>query len=472
MNIKSIFKNIFQKSQGQIYDLDVNGKPSFWSAKGWDFSFNNDGGVSQYLNEAYTNPYFFAVIDRISNLASMLDRDLLYKDDSEKEVNEIELSKLLEQPNERDSNQEFYYRINANYLTCGEVFIVGINPIGFRTYSELIVPTTSNVTINVDKDGQAVNYTIDYFNTTITLEKENVLHIYKPNIICDSLNGLSNLNAARKVYQSNNEVWASEASLHKNKGISGVLFADGNKVLRPQEQRDLQQQYDADYTGTDKFGKVKVSTTKLGYLQMGMNPNDLKSIETRIEHLRTACALFAVSSQLFGDTAASTYNNMQEAKRAMYIDAIIPLAEKIDRELSKWLINDNFALEGIEIKVDTDEIEVLHEVDNALSAKVMAEFAGGLLTQEQALDILYPDLEIALPIGEILNTGDSLAGDPAAIDANAEAQARLRGSVGGVQGILAIQASVSQGITPRSSALATLIEIYGFDNATANRILG
>lgn len=53
-----------------------------------------------------------------------------------------------------------------------------------------------------------------------------------------------------------------------------------------------------------------------------------------------------------------------------------------------------------------------------------------------------------------------------------EAQANLRGSVGGVQGILGIQQSVAQGITSVESAIATMIEIYGFNRETAIKILG
>jgi hypothetical protein len=54
----------------------------------------------------------------------------------------------------------------------------------------------------------------------------------------------------------------------------------------------------------------------------------------------------------------------------------------------------------------------------------------------------------------------------------AEAQANLKGSVGGVQGILQIQESVSQGLTQRSAALALLREIYGIEGAKAEEILG
>ena len=53
-----------------------------------------------------------------------------------------------------------------------------------------------------------------------------------------------------------------------------------------------------------------------------------------------------------------------------------------------------------------------------------------------------------------------------------KAQASLKGSVGGVQGILAIQASVSQGLTDYESAITILNEIYGIDDNLARQMLG
>lgn len=53
-----------------------------------------------------------------------------------------------------------------------------------------------------------------------------------------------------------------------------------------------------------------------------------------------------------------------------------------------------------------------------------------------------------------------------------ESQAQLRGSVGGVQGILEVQKSVSEGLTTLDSAIAILTEIYGFDEKQARSIAG
>ncbi len=58
------------------------------------------------------------------------------------------------------------------------------------------------------------------------------------------------------------------------------------------------------------------------------------------------------------------------------------------------------------------------------------------------------------------------------LDTNKEAQAVLRGSVGGVTALLALQTSVSQGITPIDSAISIIEEIYGIPKDVAIQMMG
>jgi len=55
---------------------------------------------------------------------------------------------------------------------------------------------------------------------------------------------------------------------------------------------------------------------------------------------------------------------------------------------------------------------------------------------------------------------------------NAKAQAQLKGSVGGVQALIQIQTSVSAKTTDYDAAVAMIINIYGFDEETAKKLLG
>lgn len=55
---------------------------------------------------------------------------------------------------------------------------------------------------------------------------------------------------------------------------------------------------------------------------------------------------------------------------------------------------------------------------------------------------------------------------------NAEAQATLRGSVGGVTSLLAIQASIATGMTEKDAGVSMIVNIYGFAKEQAEEMIG
>lgn len=74
---------------------------------------------------------------------------------------------------------------------------------------------------------------------------------------------------------------------------------------------------------------------------------------------------------------------------------------------------------------------------------------------------------IPLTEGEVLNTEVAPVDD-----ATKEAQANLRGSVGGVTGVLGVQQSFANGLTDYNSAITIFTEIYGFSLKVADALLG
>lgn len=79
----------------------------------------------------------------------------------------------------------------------------------------------------------------------------------------------------------------------------------------------------------------------------------------------------------------------------------------------------------------------------------------------------FPTKIIPLTEGEKLNTEVAPVDD-----ATKEAQANLRGSVGGVQGVLGVQQSFANGLTDYNSAITIFTEIYGFSLKVADALLG
>jgi len=57
------------------------------------------------------------------------------------------------------------------------------------------------------------------------------------------------------------------------------------------------------------------------------------------------------------------------------------------------------------------------------------------------------------------------------VDVEAEAKAKLKGTVGGVQGIIGINQAVGKGEMTEASAELLLIEIYGFDPIVAGKLI-
>ena len=158
LNFIKTIKNLFEKSVvlNTVKLTDITGSGIL---QGGNIIFDwGDKTLTNYLRTAYgTNPYVFEVVDDLANRASMIPVKLTDIRQPEREVRELELQSLLKNPNSKESNQEFLYRLFATYLTCGEVFIIGINGIGFTKFSELMIPVATNVTINKIVTGKQIN---------------------------------------------------------------------------------------------------------------------------------------------------------------------------------------------------------------------------------------------------------------------------------------------------------------------------
>ena len=159
--------------------------------------------------------------------------------------------------------------------------------------------------------------------------------------------------------------------------------------LSPSEQTDLQTTWDIKTTGSRKAGKVYVTTQAVDYTRLGLDPSQMRLLEHNTEALRDICRIYGVPSQLFSDTASSTYNNMQEAKKTFYTDVILPLSEKIDKALGSFVLK-KFGSETAYWCLETSKIDILNQADKVLSDKVIAEVQAGILTTEEAKNILYP----------------------------------------------------------------------------------
>ena len=200
------------------------------------------------------------------------------------------------------------------------------------------------------------------------------------------------------------------------------------------------------------------------------NPEDVLK---KLEESATKNVPQAVILDLYESYIESKYQgNMDEVDKMdilrmlepmpfMNISEILPFAEK-------GLISQN----DVVLKTRFSEfIDLLEE-----QVGDVTRFGSDLTWTERtrrlkdALDMLVQEEIDKSKEGE---EGDGVEGaTPEAEDVNKNAQAQLRGSVGGVQGIIQIQTSVQQGVTSPESAQALLELIYGFPPEDAERLIG
>lgn len=82
-------------------------------------------------------------------------------------------------------------------------------------------------------------------------------------------------------------------------------------------------------------------------------------------------------------------------------------------------------------------------------------------------------LEIGVRIQDVDPAANAQQEEELTVDqATLDAQAQLRGSVGGVQALLSIQTSYSQQLTTYDSAVAMIELVFGYNNEEAKRLLG
>lgn len=120
--------------------------------------------------------------------------------------------------------------------------------------------------------------------------------------------------------------------------------------------------------------------------------------------------------------------------------------------------------------------EILHNSSVQLIDELVinnADFFDQELTVqvEQLKDLAKAkEAEIA-PVSENVSVVEGIVGGGSFNSVEAEAKAKLKGTVGGVQGIIQINQAVSAGEMTESAAKELLIEIYGFSQEIADRLI-
>ena len=259
------------------------------------------------------------------------------------ELEDTELHQLLDRPNPAQSYNSWIQEIIAFGKLTGNRYIYGIGPdtgAGVGKYKELYILPSQKVEINSGGIMEPVKeYTLEY-NGTYRIPAEEVCHIKDPNLYYDGtgshLYGMSPLKAGLRVMDANNQALTTGVKYLQNQTARGILMSDEGD-LNEVQAKQLKDKFRQQYQGSDNAGDVIITPKKLSWVNFGLNASDLSLIEQYNATIKDLCNIYNVPVQLLNNTDSTTYNNMREAKKALYQNAVIPELNKIRDELNRWL---------------------------------------------------------------------------------------------------------------------------------------
>ncbi len=259
------------------------------------------------------------------------------------ELEHTDLHKLLERPNPAQSYASWISELVAFGKLTGNRYIYGIGPEtgdNINKYTELYVMPSQIVEINSGGMMKPIeSYTIEY-NGTYKIPSEQMLHIKDFNPYYDGtgshLYGQSPLKAGLRSMTTNNEATESGVKFLQNQTARGILMSEEGDLNEVQAQQ-LKDKFRRDHQGSKKAGDIIITPKKLSWVNFGLNASDMSLIEQYNASIKDLCNIYNVPVQLLNNTESSTYNNMKEAKKALYQNCVIPELVKIQDELNRWL---------------------------------------------------------------------------------------------------------------------------------------
>ncbi len=211
-------------------------------------------------------------------------------------------------------------------------------------------------------DSQIMNYYVDQDSGI-----SPILHIKNFHPMSDWY-GLSSVEAASYSIDQHNQASIWNQSLLQNGGRpSGAIIvknAEGKPANLSDEQfYRLKDMMNDIISGPQNAGRPLLLEGGLEWKEMSFSPKDMDHIESKNNSAREIALAFGVPSQLLGIPGDNTYNNLSEARVALWEQTILPLVENTLDSLNRGVVS-RFG-NDLELQYDIDRISALaHRVDS------------------------------------------------------------------------------------------------------------
>ena len=299
----------------------------------------------------------YACVNAIVKPASRLSWYLTDKNGDE--VEDHPLLALLDRPNETESGIRFTEKVFSFYLLAGNSYVVRVKGLDSLPPQYLYTLRPDRMKIVPGSPSNPIafyEYSVGGSAPT-RFKPADILHLMEFNPL-DDWYGLSKLRVvAREIDILNESMEWNKRLLQNDMRPSGVL--NFKQDLTPEQRDALRRQIEGGHVGASGAGRFLITEGEASWEQMSTSPKDMDWTQSQLRTLRSVCAALGVDPSLCGDSEYSTYSNKREARRGLYLETILPLADIWRDELNAWLVP-SFG-DGLRLDYDRDAIEEIQE---------------------------------------------------------------------------------------------------------------
>jgi HK97 family phage portal protein len=216
-------------------------------------------------------------------------------------------------------------------------------------------------------------------NRTESFMPEEIIHIYRPDL-SNPFKGMSPGVPLAELIDLNN----AGITWNKNVALSGGIppvIATAPGGMDKEDAKEVQDGFQ-EQSGAQNAHRLKILSGDLTIHDLNTDPHDAEWGNAVLMSMRMILMSLGVSSSLMNDAANKTYNNVKDSRKALYLDACLPIGDRLYKKISLSLRR--FYKDNPLIVPDRDKIEALQE-DRASMAKWVYEGVDrGIYTRNQA----------------------------------------------------------------------------------------
>lgn len=311
------------------------------------------------IREAYrTSAAVMGVVNYIAENVGEVARYLELQDAKDNYVEKHWVLDLLRHPNDRFNLRRFATAWAVNKLLFGDAWIYAPSAVGknLGKVGEMYVIPSWRIETNSDGSLTPLK-SIGLVGTPKgDIKMEDVFESFDYNLDDGSFFGTSKIVSAAVYLDVIEKGMRRESQSLENGGVANLITPKGDEAgVLPQHQEDLETRFNA----KKNVNKTLAIRIPVEVHQLGNAPVDLSILETHKEAVTALCFVYKVPVDLYYGQAK--YENAKEAKKTIYEQNAIPLANEFAEDLITFLSKKDKSLEGWMLTVNTDRIDVLKE---------------------------------------------------------------------------------------------------------------